>query len=430
MDFRYRLAKKTFKGKKIPKKRATGTDNISHDQRGDDSSPEVSPLSLDREAITPKPKPPEKEKDVSRRDLFSFGRFMDFAESIEEKPGDDKEEELDESAEATEEEEEVTATESEEDASPVEKKGFFKRLVSRFRPGSKLEEAEEPLVVPAELEDPEEDELPIPTVTKKSNLEELLDRVDDGEEADQEYDRRGLLKQGVHFFAKPAVESVQDKIDKVNEAVDKVTKRVPLLRPPGAITERQFLQDCTRCDKCIHACPKDAIVKAPKKFGFLVMGTPYIDPKKNPCVMCDDLHCISACPDGALLPVESPADVKMGYAILDKKKCQAYGDTFCQQCIIDCPIPGAITQDKDNRPVFHKRICTGCGVCARSCGTVNIPVAVKVKPQMVIEYQLRKKQLEEEQARYEAEKKIQEQKALEEERRAEEAGVAPEPIED
>jgi sRNA-binding protein len=61
---------------------------------------------------------------------------------------------------------------------------------------------------------------------------------------------------------------------------------------------------------------------------------------------------------------------------------------------------------------------------------VNIPVAVKVKPQMVIEYQLRKKQLEEEQARYEAEKKIQEQKALEEERRAEEAGVAPEPIED
>ena len=430
MDFRYRLAKKTFKDKKIPKKRATGTDNISHDQRGDDSSPEITPLSLDREAITPKPKPPEKEKDVSRRDLFSFGNFMDFAESIEEKPSDDKEEELDEPAEATEEEEEVTAIESEEDASPVEKKGFFKRLVSRFRPGSKLEEAEEPLVVPAELEDPEEDELPIPTVTKKSNLEELLDRVDDGEEADQEYDRRGLLKQGVHFFAKPAVESVQDKIDKVNEAVDKVTKRVPLIRPPGAITERQFLQDCTRCDKCIHACPKDAIVKAPKKFGFLVMGTPYIDPKKKPCVMCDDLHCISACPDGALLPVEGPADVKMGYAILDKKKCRAYGATFCQQCVIDCPIPGAITQDKDNQPVFHKRVCTGCGVCVRSCGTVNIPVAVKVKPQMVIEYQLRKKQLEEEQARYEAEKKIQEQKALEEERRAEEAGVAPEQIED
>ena len=256
--------------------------------------------------------------------------------------------------------------------------------------------------------------------TKKINnktLEEVADLevIEEEEDVDPEYDRRGLIKQGMHFFAKPAVQSVQDKVDKVNEAVDKFTKRVPLLRPPGAITERQFLQDCTRCDKCIHACPKDAIVKAPKKFGFLVMGTPYIDPIKNPCVMCDDLPCISACPDGALLPVDSPADVNMGYAILDKKKCQAYGDTFCQQCIIDCPIPGAITQNKDQQPIFHKNICTGCGVCVRSCSTVNIPVALKIKPLMVIEQQIRKKQMEEEQIRYEAEKKILEQKAVEDE---------------
>ena len=99
--------------------------------------------------------------------------------------------------------------------------------------------------------------------------------------------------------------------------------------------------------------------------------------------MCDDLPCISACPDNALLPVSSPGEVNMGYAILDKKKCQAYGDTFCQQCIIDCPIPGAITQNKDQQPEFHKKICTGCGVCVRSCSTVNIPVAIKVKPLMV-----------------------------------------------
>ena len=76
-----------------------------------------------------------------------------------------------------------------------------------------------------------------------------------------------------------------------------------LLRPPGAITEQKFLNACTRCEKCIQACPKDAIIKAPKKMGFFIMGTPYIDPLKNPCVMCDDLPCISACPDAALLPV-------------------------------------------------------------------------------------------------------------------------------
>ena len=70
MDFRYRLAKKTFKNKKIPQKRAPGMDVISHDQRGDDSSPEISPLSLDKHTITKKPPPPEKEKELL--DYFGY----------------------------------------------------------------------------------------------------------------------------------------------------------------------------------------------------------------------------------------------------------------------------------------------------------------------------------------------------------------------
>ena len=93
MDFRYRLAKKTFKNKKIPQKRVTGMDVISQDQRGDDSSPEVSPLSLDRQTITPKPQPPEKEKQLSRRDLFSFGNFMKSAAELDVKPIEETEEE-------------------------------------------------------------------------------------------------------------------------------------------------------------------------------------------------------------------------------------------------------------------------------------------------------------------------------------------------
>lgn len=238
----------------------------------------------------------------------------------------------------------------------------------------------------------------------KSGFAKLFDFSEQAEEPEQEISRRHLLRQSVHFLAKPMVDSVQSKVDKVNEALDQVTKRVPLLRPPGAISERLFLQACTRCDECVHACPKDAIKKAPKSFGMLVLGTPYIDPLKKPCVMCDDLPCISVCPEAALLPVPSPADVKMGYAILDEKKCKAYGsDSFCQQCVVDCPIPGAITQ-VNSRPVIHKNICTGCGVCMKSCNTVNIPVAIKIKPQMVIESQIRKREMEKLKARQEAEK--------------------------
>ncbi len=422
MDFRYRLAKKTFKNKKIPQKRAPGMDVISQDQRGDDSSPEISPLSLDRQTVTPKPKPPKEEKQLSRRDLFSFGSFMKSAAELDVKPIEETEEEKKEDFENSlkpDNSPEDPAVDFEDDHPPSKKKGFFKRLISRFSSGSKTDEQEHPSTNITENDLTVPDETTSSEITENSNeTPEAVTEIIEDDDIDPEYDRRGLIKQGVHFFAKPAVETVQTKIEKINETVDKFTKRVPLLRPPGAITERLFLQNCTRCDKCIHACPKDAIVKAPKKFGFLVMGTPYIDPMKTPCVMCDDLPCISACPDNALLPVDSPSEVNMGYAMLDKNKCQAYGDTFCQQCIIDCPIPGAITQNKDQQPEFHKKICTGCGVCVRSCSTVNIPVAIKVKPLMVIEQQVRKKQIEEEQKRFEAEKKILEQKALEEELQA------------
>ena len=435
MDFRYRLAKKTFKNKKIPQKRATGMDVISQDQQGNESSPEVNPLILDRQTITPKQRLPEAEKQLSRRDLFSFGNFMKSAAELDVKPIEETEEkdaeeegenslkldgpsqEPEESEKSEEYEKSVVDLKSSHPKSEKsEKKGFLKRLISRFRSNPKIEEQEQLSIKTEENNLTTPEEPPSLKVTKQSI--QIPEEIVENDDIDPEYDRRGLIKQGVHFFAKPAVETVQKKIEKVNETVDKFTKRVPLLRPPGAVTERQFLQDCTRCDKCIHACPKDAIVKAPKKFGFLVMGTPYIDPIKNPCVMCDDLPCITACPDSALLPVDSPNEVNMGYAILDKKKCQAYGDTFCQQCIIDCPIPEAITQNKDQQPEFHKKICTGCGVCVRSCSTVNIPVAIKVKPLMVIEQQIRKKQMSEEQKSFEIEKNKLEQKALEDELKA------------
>jgi len=279
---------------------------------------------------------------------------------------------------------------------PPKKKGFFKRMVGKFRDS---DEAEPPPAPQTEDNENAGDPQVVSTETEPNLLPTDLPDPDE----DPEYSRRNLIREGVHFFAKPAIQSVQNKITRVNDAVDKITKRVPLLRPPGAISEQQFLQACTRCDDCIHACPKDAIQKVPKKLGFLIMGTPYIDPKTIPCVMCDDLPCISACADGALLPAQSKFDVNMGYAILDKNKCQAYGETFCQQCVIDCPIPGAIDQVND-RPVINKNTCTGCGVCVLSCSTVNIPVAIKIKPQMVIESQIRKKKLEEERARIQAER--------------------------
>ncbi|GJL79188.1 MAG: hypothetical protein NPINA01_21770 [Nitrospinaceae bacterium] len=423
MQFRYKLAKETFKNKKIPPKKAPGEDNISADQRGDHTWSDSQLLSLDKETKRVEKKP-EESKEVSRRELFSFGRLTDFADAVEEGEKNRPRSKETDSGEASPSDEATDTQETTEEApapETEEKKGFFRRMVSKIRPGTKSEE-------PATVEEPEaqtetasaeassDRETQESAVAPPPPQETVLGIPVDDEDVDPEYSRRNLLRQGVHFFAKPAIEKVQNKIDRVNETVDKITKRVPLIRPPGAISERQFLQACTRCEKCIHACPKDAIQHVPKKMGFLIQNTPYIDPAKIPCVMCDDLPCISACPDGALVPPPNNdrMEVKMGYAILDKNKCQAYGDTFCQQCVIDCPIPGAIIQ-KDDKPIIQKKTCTGCGVCVLSCSTVNIPVAIKVKPQMVIESQIQKKRFEMEKARIKAEREAEEKRALAEE---------------
>ena len=438
MKFRHNLAKETFKGKKKNTERGV-EDLIDPDQRGNQSSANVETniLSLDKDTITPEPVK-EEPREMSRRDMFSLGNFLDFGTAVEDEaqksakktPQKQLQNEEDEKPEVSAESDPIEGDEKVEkieESEPAPKKGFFKRLISKFKsdPEEELLVQPEPETQPGGETEPESTQVSAEVSTEIDAT--ISDNIFEIEEAeDPEYDRRNLLRQGVHFFAKPAVDKVQSKIDGINKVVDKITKRVPLLRPPGAISERQFLQACSHCDECIHACPKDAILRAPKKMGFLVFNTPYIDPLRNPCVMCTDLPCISACPDEALLPVQNLTDVNMGYAILDKKKCQAYGDTFCQQCVIDCPVPGAIYQ-VDDKPIIDKNICTGCGVCMRSCSTVNIPLAIKIKPQMVIEAQLHKKRKEQELARIEAEQRAAKQKEILLSQDSEETSEDPEP---
>ena len=467
MSLRYRLDKDRFKGKKLPPKVRTNEDHVSPDQRGDHSSMD-DPYSAGGMKQELKRRLEHEADQMSRRGLFSgLNKMRDYAQEQDEKEKASREgtgrkvrrkkkKRVEESATAETEtavqEAEAAVEQAEAPATALEdtvveetetvpnpepgtekpKRGIFRRVKDHFFPSIYDDTAAPPKAAkPAKAGTTAKGEMETIELISPTDAVEEARRLqtdvpeDEYTEEEKQLDRRNLIRQSVHFLAKPAVDKVQKKIDKVNNAMDQVTKRPPVLRPPGAISERQFLQACTRCDKCIQACPKDAIKKVPKKLGWIIMDTPYIDPMKVPCVMCDDLPCISACQDEALLPVAAPADVNMGYVLLDKKHCVAYGDGFCQQCLIDCPIPGAITQ-KENRPVFHRNVCTGCGACVRACATVNIPVALKVKPQMVIEAQQRRKEREQEEAELAA-KMEEERKRLEAEQaalKAEEAALA------
>jgi ferredoxin-type protein NapG len=140
---------------------------------------------------------------------------------------------------------------------------------------------------------------------------------------------------------------------------------VPLHRPPGALDELSFLSKCTRCDRCLEACPHDAIIKAEAKYGAAV-DTPVIRPSDTPCHLCDDLPCISACPEGALLPTEN---IRMGTAFIARNKCLSYNGQaeMCDYCFDRCPLKQVAIVMENRKPRVVEHACTGCGICAYFC---------------------------------------------------------------
>ncbi|MCO5167418.1 MAG: 4Fe-4S dicluster domain-containing protein [Planctomycetes bacterium] len=148
-------------------------------------------------------------------------------------------------------------------------------------------------------------------------------------------------------------------------------RALPVLRPPGAVDEADFLARCTRCDDCAAACPHDAIVKAPARLRQAA-GTPVIDPVAAPCRMCPDLPCAAACLTGALRP-DGPR--VMGRAVIAAHDCLAYQGTGCAVCVEQCPVPGALRLD-GGRPVVDAGRCTGCGVCQHVCPSPHNAVLV------------------------------------------------------
>ncbi len=77
-------------------------------------------------------------------------------------------------------------------------------------------------------------------------------------------------------------------------------RRPALLRPPGAIAEAAFLEQCLACGKCAEVCPAEAVFMQ-RDLGR-ARETPVIDPAQMPCVLCTGLLCTHACPTGALKP--------------------------------------------------------------------------------------------------------------------------------
>jgi ferredoxin-type protein NapG len=138
------------------------------------------------------------------------------------------------------------------------------------------------------------------------------------------------------------------------------------LRPPGALVpDEAFLDACTGCADCVPVCPVECIV-------MLEIGpdhsVPAITPSVEACVLCDDLPCIAACPDGALqLPAGGPERVRIGIAKVDPRRCVTFLGRQCDRCYRVCPLPDRAIMMIGARPIVGSGACTGCGLCEQAC---------------------------------------------------------------
>jgi len=130
-----------------------------------------------------------------------------------------------------------------------------------------------------------------------------------------------------------------------------------IVRPPGALAEKEFLSRCIKCGQCMRICPTNVIHPAGLEGGLEGLWTPALNFRIGTsgcqfnCIACGHL-----CPTAAIRPLDlnerlgrdrfaDRGPIKTGTAFIDRGRCLPWAmDRPCIVCQENCPVsPKAIT---------------------------------------------------------------------------------------
>nr|MBF0221094.1 4Fe-4S binding protein [Desulfobulbaceae bacterium] len=155
-----------------------------------------------------------------------------------------------------------------------------------------------------------------------------------------------------------------------------------LLRPPGALSEQDFLTRCVRCGECMKVCIGNGLHPLFLEAGLEGIFSPKLSPRLGYCEYNCTL-CGQVCPTGAIqkLSPEIKKKERIGLATFDKNRCLPYAKAIpCIVCEEHCPIADKAIKFKEvelvndngqrlvmKQPYAIDELCIGCGICEYKC---------------------------------------------------------------
>ncbi|MDR2426412.1 MAG: 4Fe-4S binding protein [Endomicrobium sp.] len=163
-----------------------------------------------------------------------------------------------------------------------------------------------------------------------------------------------------------------------------------VIRPPGAMKEKEFKAACVRCGNCMKACITNGLQPVMFESGFDGIWTPKIDNITGYCEYnCN--ACGQVCPTQAIkaLTPEEKLKQKLGKADIVKNVCVPWKDGIeCLVCEEHCPVAEKaikfvkeiINGKETDVPIVDADLCIGCGVCENKCPVEGRKRGITVNP--------------------------------------------------